>query len=119
MNALRPLKSWLSCGLFVAAMSTTMAWADTPVQEPADRSVSQAISPSLGEAAISNQVLRIVLNGQAQISLYNARGQLLYQAEGRSGVEWLPLKSVDLGFIYLTLRQGKTEQSFRLLHSGK
>jgi photosystem II stability/assembly factor-like uncharacterized protein len=74
---------------------------------------------SLGEAAISNQVLRIVLRSSAQISLYNARGQMLYQGESQRGVATLPLKSIDFGFLFLTLRQGQVEQTLRLLHNGK
>jgi hypothetical protein len=115
MTSRRPSLSWLSLGLLAAALSWQTAQAETPKEKPTQQGATQ----HLGEAAISNQVLRIVLSSSAHISLFNARGQLLYQMDGQRGVESLPLKSIDFGFLYLTLRHGQVEQSFRLLHNGK
>jgi len=90
--------------------------AESPkVSEPSVLSAGK----DLGQAMVVNQVLRVVLNAPAQILLFNSRGQSLYQAEAGKGQELIPLKSIDFGFLFVTLRQGKHEQSFRLLHDGK
>lgn len=117
----------IACGLksLAFAAASALVWslppahADQPVAPQGNKAEASQATQSLGEAAISNQVLRIVLRSQAQISLYNARGQMLYQGESQRGVATLPLKSIDFGFLFLTLRQGHAEQTVRLLHNGK
>jgi hypothetical protein len=115
--------SWMSAGLLGLALSVSGVWADQPAAKtPATHAKPIAASLAandLGEAVLANQVLRVVLRTPATLSLFNSRGQLLYSAQGRKGLEIIPLKSIDFGFLYLTLRQGQVEQTFRLLHDGK
>lgn len=120
LRGMRSLAVTAFAALSVLAFSAVSAQAEkTAAPKSGAKPQTTIAAQSLGEAAISNQVLRIVLRSSAQISLYNARGQMLYQGESQRGVATLPLKSIDLGFLFLTLRQGQVEQTLRLLHNGK
>jgi hypothetical protein len=115
--------SWISTGLLGLALSVSGVWADAPATKtptPYSKPLAATLAAhDLGEAVLANQVLRVVLHTPVTLSLFNSRGQLLYSAQGRKGLEIIPLKSIDFGFLYLTLRQGPVEQTFRLLHDGK
>lgn len=117
-HSLSAVASLALVGLLNLATPISVKAEGLPTKSPASE-ISPTASSGLGEASVANQVLRVVLHSPAQLSLFNARGQLLYRAEGRKGLEIVPLKSVDFGFLYLTLRQGQVEQSFRLLYNGK
>ncbi len=118
MSAFTSLASLALVGLLNLVMPDSVKAEGLPTKSPASE-ISPTANLGLGEASVANQVLRVVLHSPAQLSLFNARGQLLYRAEGRKGLEIVPLKSVEFGFLYLTLRQGQVEQSFRLLYNGK
>jgi hypothetical protein len=116
--------SGLALGLVALGLAWHTASAESP--SPEKKALPEAkpaaiaeTDKSLGQAYIANQVLRLEMALPAKISLFNSRGQLLYSGEGRTGLELIPLRRIEFGFLFLTLRQGQVEQSFRLLHNGK
>lgn len=87
-------------------------------------SVSQGASkesrkPILGDALISQNTLRIFLDRPASISVFNARGQLVFHQDSQRQMETLPLQGMQTGFLYLTLRSGSNELTKKLLYTGK
>ncbi len=76
-------------------------------------------SAALGEAIILQNTLRISLNQPTSISLYNSRGQLVFQKDTQAQIEDIPLQGMLSGFLYLTLRSGSLEVSRKFLYTGK
>lgn len=85
-------------------------------EKPATAAETQVV---LGDGFIVQNSLRVYLGRPAAISLYNARGQLLYHAESSRPMETVPLNGVNAGFLYLTLRAGQLELTKKLVYSGK
>ena len=98
---------------FAIATSTLAVRAESPAANPT------YTAPVLAEATIQNQTLHIGLRQGGMVLLYNSRGQLIYRMEAHRGLESIPLKGIDFGFLFLTVRQGKLETTLRLLHNGK
>ena len=79
----------------------------------------KAPKEKLGEAHITLDAMEIRLKRPATISLHNAKGELLFQLDSFRETETLPLRGVDSGFLYLTLRAGKVEFTQKLVYTGK
>jgi hypothetical protein len=94
--------------------SDPMAPATSPEKAPAPK----AAEP-LGDGFISLGVLHISLNRPASVTLHNAGGQLLFHLDSFRSSEILPLQGINAGFLYLTLRAGKSEITKKLVYTGK
>ncbi len=89
------------------------------VMQKTDASESPKIANPIGEVSISQSFIRIYLQKPANITLYNARGQIIYHMESQRQIEILPLQGLQPGFIYLSLRVGKEEFTKKLVYTGK
>jgi hypothetical protein len=87
---------------------------------PTEKEASkEKAKPALGDAFIAQNTLRIYLDKPASISVFNARGQLVFRQDSQRQMEALPLQGMPTGFLYLTLRAGQTELTKKLLYTGK
>jgi hypothetical protein len=94
--------------------------AATSGKKPVDGKSKPAIrQETLGEAFITQNTLQVYLDRPVSVSLYNARGQLLYHFDSFRPLETLPLKGVNAGFLYITLRAGLLETTQKLVYTGK
>lgn len=73
----------------------------------------------LGSGSIVQNDLFVRLSRPASISLFNARGELLFHLDSFRNSESFPLAGVNAGFLYLTLRAGSVEQTQKLVYTGK
>ncbi|GEM_PF-3483100 len=92
---------------------------ETKFGSVAKGSTKEAAKPALGDAIVSQNTLRIFLDRPASISVFNARGQLVYRQDSQRQMETLPLQGMPTGFLYLTLRAGQSELTKKLLYTGK
>jgi hypothetical protein len=79
----------------------------------------ESAKASLGDAFIAQNTLRIYLDRPVSISVFNARGQLVFHQESQRQMEVVPLQGMPTGFLYLTLRAGQNELTKKLLYTGK
>jgi hypothetical protein len=113
---------WLS--LFALLLFTGNSPAADAPYPPAAVKVSKqkpaAKKPeSLGEASIIQNNLFVRLVRPASISLFNARGELLFHMDSMRSFETLPLAGINAGFLYLILRAGSVEMTTKLVYTGK
>lgn len=81
--------------------------------------VAGAAKTALADAFIAQSVLRVYLDRPAAVSVYNSRGQLVFQVDSRRAMEAVPLQGISTGFIYLTVRTAQGELTKKLVNTGK
>jgi hypothetical protein len=114
-------------------LATALAAADTAVPSPAQGAPAQNapearpgntqatsdLKSPLSDAFIAQGTLRVFLDHPASVTVYNARGQQVYHRDSMGPVETVPLQGITTGFVYLTVRAGKTEATRKLVYTGK
>jgi len=89
------------------------------VVESGNTQVTPETIPALGDAFIAQNELRIFLNRPAAISVFNARGQMVFHLDSHRAWESVPLSGVTTGFLYLTVREGQVESTKKFVYTGK
>lgn len=90
-----------------------------PEPKPGNTQVTSEAKSPLSDAFIAQGTLRVFLDHPASVTVYNARGQQVYHRDSMGPVETVPLQGITTGFVYLTVRAGKTEATRKLVYTGK
>ncbi len=99
--------------------ATPSAPAAKPEAKPSNAQVTSDSKSPLSDAFIAQGTLRVFLDHPASVTVYNARGQQVYHRDSMGPVETVPLQGITTGFVYLTVRAGKTEATRKLVYTGK
>jgi hypothetical protein len=119
-----PFTRWVALPLLAAALATAGTDASAPAQaspepKPGNTQVTSEAKSPLSDAFIAQGILRVYLDHPAAVTVYNARGQQVFHRDSMSPVESVPLQGITTGFVYLTVRVGKTEATRKLVYTGK
>jgi hypothetical protein len=124
-----PFTRWVALPLLATALATAGTDASAPVQgapvqkapeaKPGNTQVTSDSKSPLSDAFIAQGTLRVFLDHPASVTVYNARGQQVYHRDSMGPVETVPLAGITTGFVYLTVRAGKTEATRKLVYTGK
>lgn len=87
--------------------------------QQAEKTEKPAPQSALSDAFIIQGLLRIYLDRPALVTVYNARGQQIFQMDSERALESVPLHGITTGFVYLTVRAGAMETTKKLVYTGK
>lgn len=127
-----PFTRWVALPLLATALATAGSGTSVPSPDasqsatksateakPGNTQVTSDSKSPLSDAFIAQGTLRVFLDHPASITVYNARGQQVYHRDSMGPVETVPLQGITTGFVYLTVRAGKTEATRKLVYTGK
>jgi hypothetical protein len=124
-----PFTKWIALPLLATALAAAgtavpVPSEGTPAQgapeaKPGNTQVTSDSKSPLSDAFIAQGTLRVFLDHPASVTVYNARGQQVYHRDSMGPVETVPLQGITTGFVYLTVRAGKTEATRKLVYTGK
>jgi hypothetical protein len=124
-----PFTRWIALPLLATALATAGTETSAPAQgaptqaapeaKPGNAQATVDAKSALSDAFISQGTLRVFLDHPASVTVYNARGQQVYHRDSMGPVETVPLLGFTTGFVYLTVRAGKTEATRKLVYTGK